>query len=91
VKAVGEDLVVMLDGGIMQGNDIFKALALGAKTVFVGRPAVWGLAYNGQKGVEEMLSVLRKDFEITMALIGCRALKDITPSMVAHESQYSKL
>ncbi|KAH8367156.1 hypothetical protein KR084_005006 [Drosophila pseudotakahashii] len=91
VRAVGEDLVVMLDGGIMQGNDIFKALALGAKTVFVGRPAVWGLAYNGQKGVEEMLSVLRKDFEITMSLIGCQTLKDITPSMVVHERQYAKL
>ncbi|XP_017106728.2 uncharacterized protein Hao [Drosophila bipectinata] len=91
VRAVGDDLVVMLDGGIIQGNDIFKALALGAKTVFVGRPAVWGLAYNGQKGVEEMLSILRKDFEITMALIGSQTLKDIQPSMVVHESQYAKL
>nr|AAO45191.1 RH48327p [Drosophila melanogaster] len=91
VKAVGDNLVVMLDGGIMQGNDIFKALALGAKTVFVGRPAVWGLAYNGQKGVEEMLSVLRKDFETTMALIGCQNLGDITSAMVVHESQYAKL
>ncbi|XP_030381413.1 (S)-2-hydroxy-acid oxidase GLO1 [Scaptodrosophila lebanonensis] len=91
VKAVGNDLVVMMDGGILEGNDIFKALALGAKAVFVGRPAVWALAYNGQRGVEEMLHVLRKDFEITMALIGCQALKDIQPSMVAHESTYSKI
>lgn len=91
VKAVGNDLVVMLDGGIMQGNDIFKALALGAKTVFVGRPAVYGLAYNGQQGVEQMLAILRKDFETTMALIGCQKLTDIQSAMVAHESVYSKL
>ncbi|XP_034102246.1 uncharacterized protein LOC117566807 [Drosophila albomicans] len=91
VRAVGEDLVVMLDGGIMQGNDIFKALALGAKTVFIGRPAVYGLAYNGQKGVEQLLGVLRKDFEITMALTGCQTLADIKPAMVTHESTYSKL
>ncbi|EDW72557.1 uncharacterized protein Dwil_GK20637 [Drosophila willistoni] len=91
VRAVGNDLLVMMDGGVLQGNDIFKALALGAKTVFIGRPAVWALAYNGQKGVEEMLSVLRKDFEITMALIGCQSFKDIQSSMVIHESAYSKL
>ncbi|XP_017837748.1 peroxisomal (S)-2-hydroxy-acid oxidase [Drosophila busckii] len=91
VKAVGNDLVVMLDGGIRQGNDIFKALAVGAKAVFIGRPAVYALAYNGQSGVEQMLSVLRKDLEITMALTGCQTLADIQPAMVAHESTYSKL
>ncbi|XP_064542752.1 uncharacterized protein LOC135431507 [Drosophila montana] len=91
VKAVGNDLLVMLDGGIMQGNDIFKALALGAKTVFIGRPAVYGLAYNGQRGVEQLLSVLRKDFEITMKLTGCQSLADIQSVMVVHESFYSKL
>ncbi|KAH8369831.1 hypothetical protein KR093_001083 [Drosophila rubida] len=91
VNAVGNDMVVMLDGGIMQGNDIFKALALGAKTVFIGRPAVYGLAYNGQKGVEQLLGVLRKDFEITMALTGCQKLTDIKSAMVAHESTYAKL
>lgn len=91
VKAVGNDLVVMMDGGVTQGNDIFKALALGAKTVFIGRPAVYGLAYNGQLGVEQLLGVLKKDFEITMALTGCQKLSDIQPAMVAHESTYAKL
>ncbi|XP_060658213.1 uncharacterized protein LOC132792763 [Drosophila nasuta] len=88
VAAVGNDLVVMLDGGIMQGNDIFKALALGAKTVFIGRPALWGLATNGQAGVEQLLHVMRDDFEITMKLTGCPSLADIQPTMVAHESTY---
>ncbi|KAM8712076.1 hypothetical protein ACLKA7_012578 [Drosophila subpalustris] len=90
-KAVGNDLVVMLDGGITQGNDIFKALALGAKTVFIGRPAVYGLAYNGQQGVEQLLDILKKDFEISMALTGCPKLSDIQSSMVVHESTYSRL
>jgi len=88
VAAVGKDLVVMLDGGIMQGNDIFKALALGAKTVFIGRPALWGLATNGQAGVEQLLSVMRDDFEITMKLTGCPTLADIKSTMVVHESFY---
>ncbi|KAH8394715.1 hypothetical protein KR222_002420 [Zaprionus bogoriensis] len=91
VAAVGKDLLVMLDGGIMQGNDIFKALALGAKTVFIGRPALWGLATDGQDGVEQLLTVIRDDFETTMRLTGCASLADIQPSMVVHESTYWRL
>ncbi|TDG47929.1 hypothetical protein AWZ03_005710 [Drosophila navojoa] len=88
VAAVGKDLVVMLDGGIMQGIDIFKALALGAQAVFIGRPALWGLAVNGQRGVEQLLKILRHDFETTMKLTGCASLSHIQPSMVVHESSY---
>ena len=88
VAAVGEDLVVMLDGGIMQGTDIFKALALGARAVFIGRPALWGLAANGQRGVEQLLRILRQDLEVTMKLTGCPTLGAIHPSMVVHESSY---
>ncbi|XP_055907269.1 2-Hydroxyacid oxidase 1-like [Eupeodes corollae] len=91
VDAVGNDLPVMMDGGIMDGNDMLKALALGAKMVFIGRAAVWGLACNGQKGVEEMLSILKKDFEVVMSLSGCLNLKSIQPNLVAHESTYAKL
>ncbi|XP_061396854.1 uncharacterized protein LOC133332468 [Musca vetustissima] len=91
VKAVGDDIAVMLDGGVRHGNDVFKALALGAKMVFVGRPAVWGLGCGGSAGVKEMLKVLKRDFEITMALAGCQKLKDIQKNMVVHESQYAKL
>lgn len=91
VRAVGNDLVVMMDGGIRDGNDIFKALALGAQMVFIGRAAVWGLACNGQSGVEEVLSILKKDLEIAMKLSGCVDLKSIQSTMVAHESSYAKL
>ncbi|ALC40602.1 CG18003 [Drosophila busckii] len=90
-KAVGNDMLVMFDGGIMEGNDIFKAIALGAKVVFLGRPALYALAHNGQQGVEEMLEILRKDFETTMALMGCPSFEDITPAMVVHEKTFMKL
>ena len=53
-----------------QGTDVLKALALGAKAVFVGRPVLWGLAYKGQEGVEEMLNVLRAEFRQAMMLSG---------------------
>ncbi|XP_023300142.2 peroxisomal (S)-2-hydroxy-acid oxidase GLO5 [Lucilia cuprina] len=91
VKAVGDDMVVMLDGGVRHGNDIFKALAMGAKMVFLGRPAVWGLGCGGEAGVKSMLEVLKKDFDITMALAGCQKLSDIKGNMVVHESVYAKL
>ncbi|XP_065369384.1 uncharacterized protein Hao [Calliphora vicina] len=91
VKAVGDDMVVMLDGGVRHGNDVFKALALGAKMVFLGRPAVWGLGCGGEAGVKDMLTVLKKDMDITMALAGCQKLSNIKGNMVVHESVYAKL
>ncbi|XP_030555544.1 peroxisomal (S)-2-hydroxy-acid oxidase GLO5-like isoform X2 [Drosophila novamexicana] len=91
VKAVGKDLVVMLDGGIREGNDILKALALGAQMVFIGRPSIWALACDGLRGVEQLLGLLRKDFEISMALTGCRTLADIQATMVVPESAYRRL
>lgn len=91
-RAVGNDLVVMMDGGISDGNDILKALALGAKMVFIGRPALWGLACGGQKGVEDLLNILKKDFELVMSLSGCTDLKSILRNLVVHETSYfSKL
>ena len=91
VRAVGDDMVVMLDGGIRHGDDVFKAIALGAKMVFLGRPAIWGLGCGGEAGVKDMLMVLKKDLDITMALTGCQKLTDIKRNMVVHESEYAKL
>lgn len=90
-KAVGHRVDVYLDGGIRYGTDVFKALALGAKMVFVGRPAVWGLTYNGEEGVKKVLDILAQEFDTTLALAGCRSPADITADMVTHESTYSKL
>lgn len=90
-KVIGDKLIVMIDGGISQGTDMFKAIALGAKFVFMGRPALWGLAVNGQKGVEHVLNIVRKEFELTMALSGCRDLNEISSNMILHESELAKL
>ncbi|GJQ67426.1 hypothetical protein Trydic_g8287 [Trypoxylus dichotomus] len=91
VAAVGDKLEIYLDGGITDGTDVLKALALGAKMVFVGRPALWGLAYGGEAGVKKVLDILKKEFDFALALTGCRTPRDITRSMVVHESYYSKI
>ncbi|KAG0420415.1 hypothetical protein HPB47_003518 [Ixodes persulcatus] len=75
IRAVEGRVEVYLDGGIRHGTDVIKALALGAKAVFVGRPALWGLAYNGEEGVTQMLKILRKELDLGMALIGPTALQ----------------
>ncbi|KAJ1962532.1 Hydroxyacid oxidase 2 [Dispira parvispora] len=79
VAAVKGRLEVYVDGGIRRGSDVFKALALGAKGVFIGRPALWGLGYNGQQGVEEVLKILHDELRLTMALAGCRSIAEINP------------
>ncbi|KZL68651.1 fmn-dependent dehydrogenase family protein [Colletotrichum incanum] len=75
---------IAVDGGIRRGTDIFKALALGASHCFVGRIPIWGLAYNGQNGVELALKILQYELKITMALAGCRTVKDISRGHVAY-------
>uniref|UniRef100_A0A8D0RJ31 (S)-2-hydroxy-acid oxidase n=1 Tax=Sus scrofa TaxID=9823 RepID=A0A8D0RJ31_PIG len=68
VAAVKGKIEVYLDGGIRTGNDVLKALALGAKCVFVGRPILWGLACKGEHGVEEVLNILKNEFHTSMTL-----------------------
>ncbi|KAH1210838.1 (S)-2-hydroxy-acid oxidase GLO1 [Glycine max] len=78
VKAAEGRLPVFLDGGVRRGTDVFKALALGASGIFIGRPVVFSLAAEGEAGVRNVLRMLREEFELTMALSGCTSLKDIT-------------
>lgn len=91
VKAVDGQCEVYLDGGIRQGTDVFKAIALGAKMVFMGRPALWGLACNGEDGVKSILSIMKTELDSVMALTGCATIKDIKKEMVVHELYYSRL
>ncbi|KKK13098.1 hypothetical protein P175DRAFT_0560298 [Aspergillus ochraceoroseus IBT 24754] len=76
--AVQGRIPVILDGGIRSGTAVFKALALGADFVLVGRPALWGLAYKGREGVETAMHILERELSRTMALAGARNLQEIT-------------
>jgi lactate 2-monooxygenase len=76
-EAVGRELPVLFDSGIRTGSDIFKALALGADAVCLGRPFVWGLALGGQEGVEQVLRCLLADLDLTLALSGYTSLAQV--------------
>lgn len=69
---------IAIDGGIRRGTDIFKAVALGACFCFVGRVPIWGLAYNGEAGVDLAIKLLMNEFKTTMALAGCKSVKEIS-------------
>ncbi|RAK88256.1 FMN-dependent dehydrogenase family protein [Aspergillus costaricaensis CBS 115574] len=73
-------IAIAIDGGIRRGTDIFKALALGADYCFAGRIPIWGLAYNGTKGVELAVKLLQEEFKLAMCLAGCKTVKDINKS-----------
>jgi heme/flavin dehydrogenase (mycofactocin system) len=77
-KAVGDQVEVLLDGGIRRGSDVVKALALGAKAVMIGRAYLWGLAANGQAGVENVLDLLRSGIESTLLGLGRGSIHDLT-------------
>ncbi|CAI7667003.1 hypothetical protein PCG10_001898 [Penicillium crustosum] len=74
---------IAVDGGIRRGTDIFKALALGADFCLAGRPAIWGLAYNGEEGVDLALNLLYDEFKTCMALAGCKNVSEIQKELVS--------
>ena len=82
VDAVAGRCEVYLDGGIRRGTDIFKALALGARAVLVGRPILWGLAVDGASGVQQVLSILHTELERAMKLAGCPTIASINRALV---------
>ncbi|XP_066302074.1 2-Hydroxyacid oxidase 2-like [Branchiostoma lanceolatum] len=88
VRAVEGKAEVYLDGGVRTGTDVLKALALGARCVFIGRPALWGLAHNGAEGVQQVLQILTDELSLAMARTGCAKISDIQPSLVVHQSYY---
>jgi 4-hydroxymandelate oxidase len=73
---------VLIDGGVRRGTDILKAVAMGAKGVMLGRPALWGLAVNGEAGATDVLSILKTEFDRALALTGCTKVSDITPDLI---------
>lgn len=83
VDAVAGQVEVLVDGGIRRGGDICAALALGARAVLIGRPTLWGLAVDGQRGVEDVLAILQRELTVSMALLGITTPADFTRSQVA--------
>jgi L-lactate dehydrogenase (cytochrome) len=79
VDAVGNKTEVFIDGGIRSGQDVLKALALGAKGTFIGRPMLFGLGAGGEAGVARVFEIMRKEMDITMALLGERDVNNIGP------------
>jgi 4-hydroxymandelate oxidase len=75
-------LDVIVDGGIRRGTDVVKALALGATMVLIGRPALWGLAVDGEAGARAVLELLRREIDTTLALIGCARAVDLSSDFV---------
>lgn len=82
VDAVGSRIPVLVDGGFRRGTDIYKALALGARAVGIGRPYIFGLTAFGQEGVERVIDMLRAELQRTMQQCGTPSIKDITPAAV---------
>ena len=83
VEAAGSQIPVLIDGGFRRGTDIYKALALGARAVGIGRPYVYGLASFGQEGVERVLDILRGELQLTMRQCGTPTIAQITRASVS--------
>lgn len=84
VEAVGDRIEVHVDGGIRSGQDVLKAVALGAKGTYIGRPFLYGLGAMGKEGVELALNIIRKEMDITMALCGKRDIQNVDRGIIAH-------
>lgn len=78
VDAVGDRAEVLVDGGIRRGSDVLIALALGARAVLIGRPALWGLAAGGQRGAEQVLGMFAQELDVDLRLLGTPTPADIT-------------
>jgi 4-hydroxymandelate oxidase len=83
VSEVGERIPVFIDGGIRRGTDAFKALALGAKAVGIGRPYLWGLGAFGQAGVDRVIEILQGELKLAMGNCGTQTVSDINRAYVA--------
>ncbi|MGH8926375.1 MAG: alpha-hydroxy acid oxidase [Acidimicrobiia bacterium] len=82
VDSVGGEVEIIVDGGVRRGSDIVKALALGAQACMAGRAYLYGLGVGGERGVDHVLDLLGQGMRATMALIGCRSVRDINSDLV---------
>ena len=87
-EALGDGVAVLLDGGIRSGSDVFKAIALGADAVLIGRLPIYALAVAGAIGVAHLLRLFRDELELCMALTGCTTLEEINESCLIEGSAH---
>lgn len=90
VAAVGNEIEVVMDGGIRRGSDVIKAVALGARSVMIGRAYLWALAANGQAGVENVLDILRNGMDATLYGLGHSSIHDLTPEDVIMPAGFTR-
>jgi pre-mycofactocin synthase len=88
--AVGDQVEVLLDGGIRRGGDVVKALALGARAVMIGRAYLWGLAANGEAGVGNVLDILRNGIDSTLMALGHTTIADLSPADLAIPPDFAR-
>lgn len=88
VQAVRRRIPVLVDGGFRRGTDVFKALALGARAICIGRPYMWGLSAFGEAGVEAVLGILRREFNLVMAQCGKRSIAEINSSSIVRAAGF---
>jgi heme/flavin dehydrogenase (mycofactocin system) len=89
-EAVGDQIEVLLDGGVRRGSDVVKAVALGARAVMIGRAYLWGLAANGQTGVENVLDLFRMGITSTLMGLGHSSIHDLTPDDVIMQPGFAR-
>jgi 4-hydroxymandelate oxidase len=87
--AAGDRLEVLMDGGIRRGTDVLIALALGARAVLLGRPVLWGLAVAGEAGAAQVLTLLRDEVDLALALAGCTSPAEVSDSLIARSGTRS--
>jgi isopentenyl diphosphate isomerase/L-lactate dehydrogenase-like FMN-dependent dehydrogenase len=90
VEAVDGQVEVLLDGGIRRGADVVRAIALGATAVMIGRAYLWGLAANGQAGVENVLDILRAGIDATLMGLGHSSIHELSPDDLVIPADFSR-
>jgi len=83
VDAVGSDIELMFDGGIRSGQDVLRALALGARSCLIGRAYLYGLGAGGEDGVTKAIELIRDELDVSMALCGVNRIEEIGPHVLA--------
>ncbi len=82
VQAVAGDVPVLVDGGVRRGTDVLKAVALGARSVMIGRPYLWALAVDGEAGVAKVLDLMRQEITVSMSLLGVKSLGELSADLL---------